>query len=53
MKQCEICTNKEDCRNYNWVVTMDKEYKLEQPINEFICDNFMTNESVIISKKKV
>lgn len=52
MKQCKICNNREDCAKYNWVVTMDKGYKLESPINEFMCDNFMTNESIIMKKEK-
>lgn len=50
MKQCNICSNNEVCRKNNWVTTMDRGYKLEEPINEFMCDNFMTNESIIMTK---
>lgn len=48
MKQCEICTNREDCKKYNWVITMDKGYKLGKPINELMCDNFNTNKTIEI-----
>lgn len=52
MNQCKICSNSKVCRENNWVVTMDNGKKLEAPINEYMCDNFMTTESIIISKRK-
>lgn len=50
MKQCNICSNNEVCRKNNWVTTMDKGYKIEEPINEMACDNFISNKAIKITK---
>lgn len=52
MEQCKICNNKEQCEKWHWVVTMDKGYKIDKPFEEFMCDNFITNETIQFHKVK-
>lgn len=52
MTYCSICKNKELCEKYSWVITMDRQ-RILASTGEYLCDNFITDEDIVIYKSIV